>query len=77
MSAAYGSFENTAGKGETARNEQFLLFLQGFPPYLRTLSNSKLLSANSLVWKSLKFVVWEGVKALWPKDNDFCLSVRV
>ena len=26
----YDSFENTAGKGEIARNEQFLLFLQCF-----------------------------------------------
>ena len=28
----YNSFENTAGKGEIARNEHFLLFLQCFLP---------------------------------------------
>ena len=31
------SFENTEGKGEIARNEQFLLFPQFFLPFLRTL----------------------------------------
>ena len=47
----YKSFENTVGKGEIARNEQFLLFpvfstfLENFPPFS---SNLKLLSANSL-----------------------------
>ena len=30
----YKSFENTAGKGEIARNEQFLLFPQCFLPIL-------------------------------------------
>ena len=29
-------FENTVGKGEIARNEQFLLFLQSFLPVWRT-----------------------------------------
>ena len=45
------SFENTVGKGEIARNEQFLLFptvfsthLENFVPFL---SNLKLLSAHS------------------------------
>ena len=32
----YKSFENTAGKGEIARNEQFLLFPQCFLPVWRT-----------------------------------------
>ena len=32
----YKSFVNTAGKGEIARNEQFLLFPQCFQPILRT-----------------------------------------
>ena len=31
----YKSLENTVGKGEIARNEQFLLFSQCFPPILR------------------------------------------
>ena len=30
------SFENTVGKGEIARNEQILLFLQCFIPFWRT-----------------------------------------
>ena len=45
------AFENTVGKGEIARNEQFLLFpqcfsinLENFLPFSSTL---KLLSANS------------------------------
>ena len=58
------SFENTVGKGEIARNEQFLLFpvfstcLESFLPFS---SNLKLSSATLLVWTSLKFVVWERV----------------
>ena len=47
----YKSFENTVGKGEIARNEQFLFFptvfstlLEDFLPFS---SNLKLLSANS------------------------------
>ena len=35
----YKSFENTVGKGEIARNEQFLLFPQCFLPVMRTLGN--------------------------------------
>ena len=33
---SYKSFENAVGKGEIARNEQFLLFLQCFLPIWRT-----------------------------------------
>ena len=47
----YKSFENTAGKGEIARNDQFLLFptvffthLENFLPFS---SNLKISSANS------------------------------
>ena len=44
-------FEKTVGKGEIARNEQFLLFPQSFLPVLRTfchfLQIFKLSSANS------------------------------
>ena len=47
----YKSFENTVGKGEIARNEQFLLFPQCFLPVWRTCSHFheilKLLSATS------------------------------
>ena len=60
------SFENTVGKGEIARNEQFLLFPQCFLSLWRTFchfrhtKNCRLQSLS--VWKSLKFVVWERVK---------------
>ena len=61
----YKSFENTAGKGEIARNEQFLLFPQCFVSgwiifchfHQFKIVVCKLFS----VWKSLKFVVWERV----------------
>ena len=52
----YKSFENTVGKGEIARNEQFLLFPQYFllfPPFP---SNSKLSPANSFGLKESK--IW-------------------
>ena len=44
------SFENTVGKGEIARNEQFLLFPQCFLPFKKILPfslNLKLSFANS------------------------------
>ena len=45
------SFENTVGKGEIARNEQFLFFPQCFLPFFENFmpfsSNMKLTSANS------------------------------
>ena len=47
----YKSFENTAGKGEIARNQQFLLFPLCFLPiwmdFLPFSSNLKFSSANS------------------------------
>ena len=54
------------GKGEIAHNEQFLLFPQCFLPckrnfcHFRQIQNCRLQPLS--VWKSLKFVVWEGVK---------------
>ena len=39
----YKSFENTMGKGEIARNEQFFLFPQCFLSFLSLSSNMKLL----------------------------------
>ena len=50
MCLQYKSFENTVGKGEIARNKQFLLFPQCFVPILKTICislNLKLSSANS------------------------------
>ena len=46
-------FENTEGKGEIARKEQFLLFLQCFLPNCRL--------QTLTVWEGLKFVVWKGI----------------
>ena len=62
----YKSFENTMGKGEIARNEQFLLFSQCFLSFYRTflrfhqIWNCRL--QPLLVLESLKFVVWQRVK---------------
>ena len=45
------AFKNTVGKGEIARNEQFVLYPECFLPVYRTLifsSNLKLLSADCL-----------------------------
>ena len=62
----YKSFENTVGKGEIARNEQFLLFPQCFLPIEE---RSAIFIKFEIVicrlfqfWKSPKFVVWERVK---------------
>ena len=62
MCLQYKSFENSVGKGEIARNEQFLLFPECFLTIQRTfalyLSNLKWCLQTLSVWKSLKFVVW-------------------
>ena len=54
----YNSFENTVGKGEIARNEQFLLFPQRFLLLLRNVlpfsSNLKLSYANSFCLEESK-----------------------
>ena len=55
-------FENTVGKGEIVRNEQFLLFPQCFLPvwitfcHFHQIWNCHLQTLS--VWKSLKFVIW-------------------
>ena len=61
----YKPFENTAGKGEITRNEQFLLFPQCFLSAWETIhhfhqtQNCRLQSLP--IWKGLKFVVFERV----------------
>ena len=57
------TFENTVGKGEIARYEQFLLFPQCFPPFRRTFCHQiqNYLQTLSL-WKILKFDFLERVK---------------
>ena len=68
----YKSFENPVGKGESARDKQFLLFPQCFLPFLKTFSpfhqtrNCRLQTLS--IWKSLKFVVWERVKCCQFKE---------
>ena len=61
----YRSFENTVGKGEIARYEQFLLFPQCFLSFRTTFCHFYQLYKCRLrtlsIWKSLKFVVWERV----------------
>ena len=58
----YKSLENTVGKGEIARNKQFLFFPQCFLPVWRTFCHFRQIQNCPLqslsVWKSLKFVVW-------------------
>ena len=53
------------GKGEIARNEQFLLFPRCFLPFWRPLCLFHYIKDCRLqtlsVWMSLKFVVWERV----------------
>ena len=55
MCLQYKSFENTVGKGEIARNEQFLLFPTVFSTcleyFLPSLSNLKLSCAYSFIFE--------------------------
>ena len=75
----YKSFENTVGKGEIARNEQFLLFPQCFLPFRATFchfnqfNNCRLQSLP--IKKSLKFVVWERVKNIFGQVDYFHISI--
>ena len=58
----YKSFEITVGKGEIARNKQFLLFPQCFILFWRPAFFIKDCRLQTLsVWMSLKFVGWERV----------------
>ena len=73
--------ENIVGKGENAGNQHFLLF----PQYFQNLSSSGSLKVGIVcnfhqisnchlqslsVWKGLKFVVWERVRAIfWTPSN--------
>ena len=69
----YKTLENTMEKGEIAFNEQILLFPKRFLPIRRSFChfyqiwNCRL--QTLLVWKSLKFVVWERVN----KERKFGL----
>ena len=71
------SLLKTLGKGEIARNEQFLHFPQCFlfsthlESFLPFLSNLKWSCANSFSLKSLKFVFWERVNMGQSKFLSF------
>ena len=72
------SFENIVGKGEIARNEQFLLFPWYFLPVSKTFCHFHQIWHCCLqtlsVWKSLKFVVLERFKLGFELQvNPFCL----
>ena len=64
----YRSFENTVGKGEIARNKQFLLFQQYLFYLLGELCSIFIKYKTCLqtlsVWKSLKFVVSKKVNII-------------
>ena len=67
MCQQYTPFENTVGKGEFDRNEQFLLFPQCFLSNLGSLpflSNLKLLSANPFSLEASKICCFGRVKLL-------------
>ena len=72
-------FENTLGKGEIARNEQFLLFPQCFPTcldnFLSFSSNLKLSSANSFSFEESKIcrLVNGQVNILHAKEAEYPL----
>ena len=73
MCLQYKSFENTVGKGEIARNEQFLLFPQCFLPFWRRLHYFHKIWNWHLqrlsIWKSLNLVVWERVKLFTTQSH--------
>ena len=64
-------FENTVGKVEIARYEQFLPFPQYFLPFWRTFSHVikfKIVVCNLFQFGSLKFVVWDRVNAVFKSN---------
>ena len=66
VSAVQAFLKNTEGKGEIARNKQFLLFPQCFLPVWRTFCHFHQFQDCRLptvrIWKNKKIVVWERVK---------------
>ena len=67
------TLENTVGKGEIARDEQFLIFFTLSENYPTFSSNSKLSSANSLSLEKSKICrLGKGYA-----DNHFSLRVRI
>ena len=79
----YKSFENTLGKGEIARNEQFLLLPHHFLPASKTCCHFYQIQIypmqGFLIWKSPKSVIWEGliIKVLNNKSSWFHLLLTL
>ena len=81
----YKTFENTVGKGEIARYEQFLLFPQRFLPFWRTfchfsqIQNCRLQTLS--VWRSLKLAFRKELTLSYktvtfndPEELESCLG---
>ena len=66
MCLQYKYFGKTVGKGEIARNEQFLLFPHSvfypFGEHSAVFIRFEIFVCRLSGWKSLRFVVWERVK---------------
>ena len=71
MGLQYKSFENTAGKGEIARNEQFLLFPQCFLPIWRTFYHFhyRHYAANHRIIDQMSFINSSGAMG---ETKSFC-----
>ena len=86
MCLLYKTFENTVGKGEIARNEQFLLFPQRFLAFWKTFRQFHKIQncrpQTLSVWKSLKFChlgfVWQNLLlwSNWWKPNPSCIMMH-
>ena len=72
--------KNTVGKGEIARNEQFLLFPQCFLPFWKTLCHfHRIRNCHQYtlsVWKGLKFIVWERVNESYGRILSRKMSLK-
>ena len=81
----YKSFENTVGKGEIARNEQFLLFPHVFSTHLKKflpfLIKFEIVVCKLFQYGSLELLVWERVKRglvlLQKVSKSPCMSIFV
>ena len=76
----YKSFKNTVGKGEIPHNKQFLLFPQSFLSVCRTFCHFYVIwncrLQTHLVWKSIKFVVWESVQLFAKKESVRLVQIQ-
>ena len=70
MCLQYKSFENTVGKGESASNEQFLLFPQCFPPLWRTFCHFHQIENCHLLTVSFQMSFGKGLRLYSPVFVD-------